>query len=139
MSRFVQKHYDTHVVQEWRRLEDAQGKIEFASTLHLIEKYFPAQGRVCDIGGGPGRYTIELIRRGYQLTLLDFSEEEIKFARSQLEGSGLQAEQLVVGDARRLTEFVSGSYDAALLMGPMYHLIDGGGAPASFASAQPNT
>ena len=65
MSRFVQKHYDTHVVQEWGRLEDAQGKIEFASTLHLIEKYFPRQGRICDIGGGPGRYTIELIRRGY--------------------------------------------------------------------------
>jgi ubiquinone/menaquinone biosynthesis C-methylase UbiE len=40
---------------------------------------------------------------------LDISEEEIKFAQSQLEAAGLQAEQLVVGDARRLREFVSGS------------------------------
>jgi 2-polyprenyl-3-methyl-5-hydroxy-6-metoxy-1,4-benzoquinol methylase len=109
MSRFVQEHYDEHAIQEWGRLDDAQGKIEFASTFYLIEKYFPGRGRVCDIGGGPGRYTIALSRRGYQVTLLDISEEEIKFAQSQLEGAGLQAEQLAVGDARRFREFVSGS------------------------------
>jgi len=124
MSRFVQKHYDEHAIQEWGRLDDAQGKIEFASTLYLIEKYFPPQGRICDIGGGPGRYTIELTRRGYHVTLLDFSEEEIKLARSRLQGLGLQAEQLIVGDARSLSHFVTGSYDAALLMGPVYHVID---------------
>jgi 2-polyprenyl-3-methyl-5-hydroxy-6-metoxy-1,4-benzoquinol methylase len=106
------------------RLDGALCKIEFASTLHLIEKYFPKQGRVCDIGGGPGRYTIELARQGHQVTLFDLSEAEIQFARARLDELGLRAEQLLVGDARDLGRLDSESFDAALLMGPMYHVID---------------
>jgi 2-polyprenyl-3-methyl-5-hydroxy-6-metoxy-1,4-benzoquinol methylase len=124
MSQLVKKYYDKHATQEWERLDDAQCKIEFASTLHLIEKYFPKQGRVCDIGGGPGRYTIELAKRGYRVTLFDISEEEIKLARTHLKQSGLEAEQLVIGDALYLNQYDLGLFDAALLMGPMYHVID---------------
>ena len=123
MSQAVKKYYDDHATQEWERLDNIRCKIEFASTLHLIEKYFPKQGRICDIGGGPGRYTIELARRGYQATLLDISEEEIKLAGSRLDELGLQAE-FIVGDACHLNQFALGLFDAALLMGPMYHVID---------------
>jgi len=123
MSDWVKKYYNDHAAQEWKRLDNAQSKIEFASTLRLIEKYFPRLGRVCDIGGGPGRYTIELAKRGYQVTLFDISEEEIKLANTRLVELGLQAE-LLVGDARNLNQCITGSFDAALLMGPMYHVID---------------
>jgi 2-polyprenyl-3-methyl-5-hydroxy-6-metoxy-1,4-benzoquinol methylase len=124
MSNFVEEHYDSHAMQEWGRLDDALCKIEFASTLHLIDKYFPERGSVCDIGGGPGRYTIELARRGYQVTLFDISEEELKLARTQLERSRVEVQQIIRGDARRLSHFMLGKFDAALLMGPMYHLIN---------------
>ena len=124
MTNFVEEHYDSHATQEWGRLDDALCKIEFASTLHLIDKYFPGHGSVCDIGGGPGRYTIELARRGYQVTLFDISEEELKLARTQLEQSGVEAQQIVNGDARHLSQFIPGKFDAALLMGPMYHVIN---------------
>lgn len=124
MSGIVKKYYDSHAAQEWERLNDVKCKIEFVSTLRLIDKYFPKQGRVCDIGGGSGRYTIELAKRGYQVTLFDLSEEEINLARTQLEQAGLQAERLIVGDARHLNQFTLGLFDDALLMGPMYHVID---------------
>ena len=124
MSKFVRDYYNHHATQEWERLDKAEFKIEFASTLHLIEKYFPKQGKVCDIGGGPGRYTIELAKQGYQVTLLDISEEEINFARMQLERLKVNAHQLIVGDARNLSQLVSEPFDAALLMGPMYHIIE---------------
>jgi 2-polyprenyl-3-methyl-5-hydroxy-6-metoxy-1,4-benzoquinol methylase len=124
MSQDVQDYYNNHAQKEWERLDGALCKIEFASTLHLINKYFPKQGRVCDIGGGPGRYTVELARRGYQVTLFDLSEEEIQFAGSKLNELELQAEQLLVGDAIDLSRLDSDSFDAALLMGPMYHVID---------------
>jgi len=105
-------------------------KIEFVSTLRLIDKYFPKQGRVCDIGGGPGRYSIELIQRGYSVTLFDLSEEEVRLAQKQMERLRLSAERLIVGDARDLSTFASESFDAALLMGPMYHIVE----PADRAS-----
>ena len=122
MSQAVRDYYNTHAEMEWERLDDVQCHIEFASTIHLVDRYFPKQGRVCDIGGGPGRYTIELARRGHAVTLLDISEEEIRLAHTRLDQSGLRAEQLLVGDARDLARLETESFDAALLMGPMYHL-----------------
>jgi SAM-dependent methyltransferase len=126
MSQDVRSYYDSHADMEWGRLDGALCKIEFASTLHLIDKYFPETGRVCDIGGGPGRYTVELARKGYHVTLFDLSEAEIGLARARLAELGIQAEALLTGDARDLGRFNTGSFDAALLMGPMYHVIDSG-------------
>jgi S-adenosylmethionine-dependent methyltransferase len=124
MSRIVRDYYNNHANQEWERFDDALCKIEFISTLRLIDKYFPKRGSVCDIGGGPGRYTLELAGKGYQVTLFDISEEAVKLARTRLEQSGLQAQQMIIGDARDLRTLISGKFDAALLMGPMYHVID---------------
>lgn len=61
MSQFVKDFYNARADLEWKRLDLPLCRIEFASTLRLIEKYFPKQGRVCDVGSGPGRYAIELI------------------------------------------------------------------------------
>ncbi len=124
MSKFVRDYYNRNARLEWERLTLPLGQIEFACTMHLVEKYFPPVGCVCDIGGGPGRYTIELIRRGYQVTLFDLSEEEVQLAGVHLKELGLSAERLIVGDARDLSAFDSQPFDAALLMGPMYHIVD---------------
>jgi S-adenosylmethionine-dependent methyltransferase len=124
VSQDVRDYYNKNAKKELARLDGALCQIEFASTLYLIDKYFSKQGRICDIGGGPGRYTIELLRRGHQVTLFDLSEEEIRLAGEQIESLGLHAEALLVGDARDLSRFASESFDAALLLGPMYHVRD---------------
>jgi S-adenosylmethionine-dependent methyltransferase len=124
MSQFVRDYYNTHAENEQKRLDLPLCRVEFVSTLRLIDKYFPRQGRVCDIGGGPARYTIELIKRGYAVSLFDLSEKEIQLAQAQLDKSGLAAERLIVGDARDMNALASQSFDAALLMGPMYHIVE---------------
>ena len=124
MSQFVKDYYNEHAENEQNRLDLPLCRIEFVSTLRLIDKYFPKQGRVCDIGGGTGRYTIELLRKGYLVTLLDLSDEEIRLATLQLNKHGLSAEQLIVGDARDLSTLESDTFDAALLLGPMYHIVE---------------
>jgi S-adenosylmethionine-dependent methyltransferase len=123
MSQCVKDFYDNNAEQEWKRLDLPLCKVEFASTLRLIDDYFPRHGRVCDIGGGPGRYAIELVRRGYAVTLIDLSEEEVRMAGAQLDQLGLSAEQLITGDARDMSTFAPEAFDAALLMGPMYHIV----------------
>ena len=55
MAHDVRDFYNGHAEQEWERLESVRCKIEFVSTLHLIWKYFPEQGR--GHGAAPG--TIE--------------------------------------------------------------------------------
>jgi len=124
MSQIVKEFYDSNATVEWQRLDLPLCRVEFLSTLRLVDKYFPKQGRVCDIGSGPGRYSIELIRRDYEVTLFDLSNEEIAMARKRLDERGLSAEQLLVGDAQDMSVLASASFDAALLLGPMYHIID---------------
>jgi S-adenosylmethionine-dependent methyltransferase len=124
MSQFVKDYYNAHAENEQKRLDLPLCRIEFASTLRLIDKYFPKQGRVCDIGGGTGRYTIELIRKGYSVTLLDLSDEEIRLANMQLNKQGLSAEQVIVGNAQDLSMFGPERFGAALLLGPMYHIVE---------------
>lgn len=127
MSQVVREFYNSHVESEWQRLETPLCDIEFASTLRLVDRYFPQHGQVADVGSGPGRYALELLRRGYTVTLFDLSKEELLFAQRQIEKAGLCAEQLIQGDARDMSGLATGAFEAALLMGPMYHVIEATG------------
>ena len=68
--------------------------------------------------------TIELLRKGYSVTLFDLAEEEIRLAGIELKNHGLSAERLIVGDARDVSMLASDMFDAALLLGPMYHIVE---------------
>ncbi len=37
--------------------------------------------KILDAGGGPGRYTIDLAKQGYHMTLLDISDKELELAK----------------------------------------------------------
>ncbi len=124
MSEVVQKYYDGCVEREWERLARPYRRFELASTLRLIDEHFPPAGRVVDVGGGPGRYTIELLRRGYRVTLIDLSPGNVAHARAELAESGLSADAVLQGDARNLSPIPDGEFDAALLLGPMYHIVN---------------
>jgi SAM-dependent methyltransferase len=121
MSKAVRDFYGADALREWQRADTPYSRLEFQSTLHLIGKYFPARGHIADIGGGPGRYTLELLRRGYEVTLFDLTEELLQLARAQIEAAGLHANAVLQGDARDLSALASETFDGALLMGPLYH------------------
>jgi len=124
MSEVVRQYYNRRPESEWKRLQSPYGSLEWAGTLHLIDSYFPASGHVADIGGGPGRYTIELLQRGFQATLVDLSEHNIALAEEKLSEAKVRAEAVLCANATDLSCFESSSFDAALMLGPMYHIID---------------
>lgn len=124
MSSDVTDYYNNHVEAEWERLTKPMCAIEFASTLRMIERYFPKSGRIADNGCGPGRYAIELCKRGYAVTLVEPAEKELEFARSQFKKEGLRAEAFIKADVRELGALKDEAFDAALLLGSQYHLVD---------------
>jgi SAM-dependent methyltransferase len=126
MTSEVDAFYSSDPLREWQRPDTPFSRIEFVSALRLIENYLPGTGVVCDIGGGPGRYTIELLKRGLRVVLVDLSESLVRFAERKLAEMSLHADQTLVADARNLSSFEPASFDAVLLMGPMYHLVGPG-------------
>jgi ubiquinone/menaquinone biosynthesis C-methylase UbiE len=130
----VRHYYNEHAEHEWLRLED--DRVEFAITMRALEEYLPAAPRrVLDIGGGPGRYSIELARRGYDVTLADFSANELAIARSRASEADVNIES-VECDARDLSRFGDRSFDVVLMMGPLYHLLDAGDRAKAISEAK---
>ncbi len=123
MSDVVRRYYDGCVDREWERLSRPYRRFELVSTLRLVEEHFPPSGRVLDVGGGPGRYTVELARRGYCMTLVDLSPGNVNRARTETARLGLAVEDVREGDARDLSWIASRTFDAALMLGPLYHLV----------------
>jgi S-adenosylmethionine-dependent methyltransferase len=79
----VRAYYATFGEREWQRLTNPDdGAIEFALTQRLLATYLPPFGRILDLGRGPGRYTIWLVERSYQVVLADLSPELLAIART---------------------------------------------------------
>ncbi|MFC0600313.1 class I SAM-dependent methyltransferase [Streptomyces palmae] len=109
----------THTIDEGQRLIDAaDGRLELLRTQELLRRHLPpAPARVLDIGGGPGVHARWLTDDTYAVHLVDPVPRHVEEAR-QIDG--VTAER---GDARALTA-ADDSYDVALLLGPLYHLLD---------------
>jgi ubiquinone/menaquinone biosynthesis C-methylase UbiE len=120
----VRRYYDEHAEHEWSRLES--DRVEYAITLRALAEYLPKPpAALLDIGGGPGRYAIELARQGYDVTLADFSASELALARNRAREAHVSL-NIFECDARDLSQFADESFDAVLMMGPLYHLLDAG-------------
>ena len=136
----VEKLYDSNPQREWERAE--RHRTEFAITLRaLLQHLPPAPCRVLDCGGGPGRYAIELARLGYEVTLFDLSAGNLALAREKEAASRPEAAMQPAaaemqpgaavplaafdqGTALDLSRYGDASFDAVLLMGPLYHLLE---------------
>jgi SAM-dependent methyltransferase len=106
------------------RLSSGAGALEFARTSMLLERVLPgAPATIADIGGGPGRYATWLAGRGYRVHLVDPVPLHTDQARAAASEAGVALASTRVGDARAL-DFAAGSFDAVLLLGPLYHLPD---------------
>lgn len=102
---------------ERARLTDAPS-LERLRTQVLLERYLPpAPAKVLDVGGAAGVHAAWLAGLGYEVHLVDPVTLHVEQAR---EAGGFTA---AVGDARRLEE-PDDAYDAVLLLGPLYHLVE---------------
>jgi S-adenosylmethionine-dependent methyltransferase len=73
----------------------------------------PSKRRALDVGGGTGFASVQLARRGYEVVLLDGSEEMLRIARQQADAGRVAAQiSFCHADAGRLPEvFDAGSFD----------------------------
>lgn len=123
----VRAYYAHFGEREWLRLTNPDdGAIEFTLTSHLLTTYLPPMGRILDLGGGPGRYTIWLAERGYRVVLADLSSELLRIAKAKIAEAGVepQIDEVVEADACDLQPWADESFDAVLCLGPFYHLPD---------------
>lgn len=120
----VQQYYQQF--DEWARLDSAPGQLEFIRCMSVLDDHLPSQARVLDVGGGPGRYAVELARRGHKVSLVDLCEHHVELAQQVVDqrNLGSSVEMVRQGDACDLSDFEDDSFDAVVAFGPFYHLVD---------------
>lgn len=122
----VRDHYQAYGPQEWRRLVKSPfHRLEFDTTVHFLERRLPPSGLVLDAGGGPGRYTIALAKRGYEVVLLDLTPALLEIARRQIARAGLKrrVSAIIEGSIVDLWRFPDDHFDAVLCLGgPLSHV-----------------
>jgi SAM-dependent methyltransferase len=124
----IRQYYDATIAHEAQRLEEnAYRRLEHDMTLRTIVRHVPGGARILDVGGGPGTYLDPLARRGFDPWLCDLSGANVAAARARATALGLSnvTRRVRQADATTLTHYARASFDAALALGPFYHLLDG--------------
>lgn len=116
---YLTDYYETHD-EDGRLSLSKHGQVEFLTTMKYLRDYLTPGMRVLEIGAGTGRYSLTLARQGFRVHAIELVRHNLDILRSKaLPGDDIVAEE---GNALDLSRFPDGSFDAALLLGPMYHL-----------------
>lgn len=119
----ISAYYNNDPERERSRLDRHQ--LEYDLTWRYLDQYLPPQGNILEVGAATGRYTLELAKRGYHMTAVDISAVLLETSGGEIADRGLEAQvRFVVADARDLRVVTETGFDAILLMGPLYHLVE---------------
>jgi S-adenosylmethionine-dependent methyltransferase len=130
----IAAYYNNDPMREHSRLERHQ--LEQDLTWNYFDEFLPSQGNILEIGAATGKYTLELAKRGYTVTAVDMSTGLLEENKRSIAEAGLEKQvQFVEADARDLSQVTARYFDAVLLMGPLYHLVEEGDRQAVLGQA----
>ncbi len=86
----------------------------------LLRDFDPGGARILEVGAGSGRDSLELVRRGARVFVLDYTPTALALIGRQQDGTRLQR---VCADAFRMP-FPDGSFDAIFHQGLLEHFRD---------------
>lgn len=119
ISRNIELFYNK--ASEETRLDKGMGIFEFERIKSLIEKYIPSPtSKIIDVGGGTGKYSEWLAKKGHSVHLVEPLSKHIQLAQDR--ANKLKHKFSVhLGESRKL-EFPTNFADLIILHGPLYHL-----------------
>ncbi|MDD5935509.1 MAG: hypothetical protein PUC65_08140 [Clostridiales bacterium] len=65
------------VFDEQHRLDAAEGRLEYDICKGIILQYLNKSDRILDLGGGAGKYSIELAKQGYDVTRAFYFPQQV--------------------------------------------------------------
>lgn len=125
-KQILNRFYTDVCNEDKRLLTSKHGSIEFLTTTRYVEQYLPsdakADTKILEIGAGTGRYSLYYAALGYDVTAIEYVENNLNILRSKIKPEmKIRAEQ---SDAVDLSRFGDDTFDMTLVLGPLYHLYE---------------
>jgi ubiquinone/menaquinone biosynthesis C-methylase UbiE len=119
----IVRHYEAEI-DEANRITQGLRQLEYLRTREIVRRHLPrSPQRILDVGGGTGVHAAWLADEGHRVHLVDRVPRHVEQVRRRTAERGAITAEL--GDARELRA-APDSFDAALLLGPLYHLTERG-------------
>ncbi|MGH2610901.1 MAG: class I SAM-dependent methyltransferase, partial [Tepidiformaceae bacterium] len=114
----VRRYFDVLGEGEWDRLErDLRGQISYLVHRRFLLEHVAPGRRALDVGCGPGRFALDLVRAGAGVTLVELSRVQLQLAESRLRGAGFEPDASHEGDICDLGSFIDGPFDLVVAYG----------------------
>lgn len=124
----ITAYYDQYAAREWTRFDESPGgAANLAIHRDLLAEFVSPGSTVLEIGAGPGRFTIELARRGCRVAVTDISPVQLDLNRTKVTEAGLQAHvaSWQQADVVDLNMFGNDTFDVAVAFGgPLSYVLD---------------
>lgn len=110
--------------EDGRLDRDNYHRLERIVTQAYLDRYVSPDDRVLEVGAGTGAYSLHYAKQGCHVHAVDLVEHNLDIMRGKVTpGMDITIEQ---GDAVSLDGIADESFDATLVLGPMYHLFEDG-------------
>jgi 2-polyprenyl-3-methyl-5-hydroxy-6-metoxy-1,4-benzoquinol methylase len=133
VSREIIDHYEVEI-DEASRITSGLGRLELLRTQEIVRRYLrDSDRRVLDVGGAAGVHARWLADEGRDVHVIDPVARHVLSAQQLTSTGGVVTAEL--GDARALPVSDT-SFDAVLMLGPLYHLTERGDRVLAWSEAR---
>ena len=122
MKNYVVESYE-NAREEDRLSTNNARKIEFLTTVRVLDEYIGGGLKILDCAAGTGIYSFYYAERGNEVTATDITPRHVEVMNGIIKSKGCKIATAVM-DATDMSAFGDESFDAVLNMGPFYHLTE---------------
>ena len=129
-AAYIASFYDNYAEREWERL-GSDGPLRNMVNYHIhsqfLKKFIKQESKVLEIGAGPGRFSIDLLKLGCRLVIADISDTQLNINREKVTAAGLKSNVIdwCKADVVDLSQWHDQSFDSIVCLGgPLSYVFD---------------
>ncbi|WP_062267817.1 class I SAM-dependent methyltransferase [Endozoicomonas arenosclerae] len=119
MSDLIEQY--TNADEDLRLVRQNITRLEFDTTLHLMEKYIQPGSVLTEVGAATGRYSLHYAAQGNHVTAVELAPDQVEIISRKAREQQIDL-RVCEGSAVDLSFIDSESQDIVLILGPLYHL-----------------
>ena len=122
MKNYVDESYEKYREEDRLSTNNAR-KIEFLTTIKVLDNLITEKKTILDCAAGTGIYSFHFADKGHIVTATDITPRHIEVIQTILRDKPYKMKTAIL-DATDMSIFEDESFDVVLNMGPFYHLVN---------------
>ncbi len=111
----------THADEDLRLVRQNITRMEFDTTLHVLQKYLKHDTVITELGAATGRYSLHYASKKHRVTAVELAPDQVDILTRKASEQQIPID-IFQGNAVSVPFIEDETQDAVLILGPLYHL-----------------